>query len=126
MSMTCSLCWQEIAIDYNRHSHARYRVCDSADSLQFGSFIPSRWEIPLEEIGQLFGAAAAHNEDFQCQQDSQLEVNSAPADLYSRYLLHTAVHTHSQDLDMIYEGISCVYSSPKLACGYVSDKSHPV
>lgn len=46
---------QEVAIDYNKHAHGRYRVCKQGDKLDFGSFDPSRWEIPLHEVQELFG-----------------------------------------------------------------------
>ena len=45
---------QLTALDYNKHAHARYLVCQLADSLAFGTFQPKRWEIPLEEIDSLY------------------------------------------------------------------------
>ena len=52
---------QDIAMDYNKHAHARYLVCKSADSLAFGTFQPKRWEIPIEEIDSLYNPAANGN-----------------------------------------------------------------
>lgn len=50
----CTACAQVTLIDYNKHAHGRYRVCESEDSLEFSSFEPERWEIPLQEIKQVF------------------------------------------------------------------------
>lgn len=47
---------QTTAMDYNKHAHARYMVCRTADKLTFGTFQPQRWEIPLEEITELYSS----------------------------------------------------------------------
>ena len=63
---------QETAIDYNKHAHARYRVCKQGDKLEFGSFEPSRWEVPLHETSQMF----SKKDSFEsCQDRSLFEVS---------------------------------------------------
>lgn len=63
----------QVAIDYNKHAHGRYRVCEAADSLEFGTFEPKRFEIPLSEITQVFGPASAGPE--QCLADATFDVS---------------------------------------------------
>ena len=43
-------------MDYNKHAHGRYQVCQEGDRLDFGTFVPSRWEVPLAEIKDLFSS----------------------------------------------------------------------
>ena len=66
---------QKVAMDYNKHAHARYLVCQSADSLSFGSFQPQRWEIPLEEIGSLYSSVGSELLS-SCSESPILEVST--------------------------------------------------
>ena len=66
---------QRVAMDYNKHAHARYRVCRAADKLTFGTFMPHRWEIPLDEIVTLYDPYSGTNDLTTCWQHPTIEVS---------------------------------------------------
>lgn len=82
---------QEVAVDYNKHAHGRYRVCREGDKLEFGSFVPVRWEIPLEEMDTLF---MPKNDSFAlCSGKSLVEVRILPLDPASKPIGHGPLST---------------------------------
>lgn len=69
---------QAVALDYNKHAHARYRVCTAADKLSFGTFQPKRWEVPLPEIAALYEPLSESQSLPGCSQEKVLEVRHLP------------------------------------------------
>ena len=59
-------------LDYNKHAHGRYTVCETADHLSFGSYVPKRWEIPLAEVASVFAEPPE-----KCMASPSLEVTHA-------------------------------------------------
>lgn len=65
-------------MDYNKHAHGRYVVCEDADKLSFGSFLPYRYEVPLEDIHTLFRSPHADAQPEGCPHDASIEVHTPP------------------------------------------------